>query len=288
MKVLALTTKSPGLRHQAHLWALKEMPIDFVCVEISKRGLLGEKIKRQLKLIPRKGLFSYAKWRLERYTAGPLRQEVGKRISERLANEPFYSFMPTIDRVFDGFTDDLVDYINSQQPELIIQLGVGIVPGYFISLVPPILNLHPGILPGIRGLDPIFWAHYHAREDWFGTTLHLIDEGIDTGKPLLRRRFTPVKNGHFADSICDQIRMEMDLLRLFFSGYPNEYQKFDEGGCEKSIYRSTWSAVQYQDLQAAQWWGPLEKKKGTPKAKQGGGAWKWIPSRESFTGGVSK
>lgn len=289
MKVVALTSKNPGIRHQAHLWALKELPIDLVCVEISEQGIFAEKFKRQLHLLPRKGLVPYTKWRLERYTAGPLRQEVTSKLAISLATEPFHNFVPAIQGVFNGFSDALVDFIESQHADFVMQLGVGLVPGHFIRRVPPILNLHPGILPGIRGLDPIFWAHYYGREDWCGTTLHIIDEGIDTGKPLLRRRFKPRKNSHFADSVRDQIFLEMELLRLFFTNYPNDLARFDEGGCEKSVYRSTWSAIQYQDLAQANWWGPVAVKpehSGSPKSAAG--FWKWMPTRANLFGGATK
>ena len=50
------------------------------------------------------------------------------------------------------------------------------------------LNAHPGILPDYRGMDPTFWAILEERFDHVGSTLHLVNQGIDTGA-ILERRF---------------------------------------------------------------------------------------------------
>lgn len=50
-------------------------------------------------------------------------------------------------------------------------------------------NLHPSLLPAYRGPDPLYWQQ-RARETATGVSLHLMDEGFDTG-PILGRR--PVK-----------------------------------------------------------------------------------------------
>jgi folate-dependent phosphoribosylglycinamide formyltransferase PurN len=260
MKVVALTSKDPGIRHCAHLWALQDIGVEVVSVELSGLGILKEKVLRQAQLLTKKGVLPYLRWRLDRHCADDTRREVAEVLTRSLAGAPFASFKPKIAGCFGGFSSSLVNFIAAERPDFVFQLGVGLVPAHFIRRVPPILNLHPGILPGIRGLDPIFWAHYYAREDWFGTTLHVIDDGIDTGPPLLRRRFAPRKNVHCGESIRDQVLMEIELLRVFFAHYPHDHTQFDSGGCEKSLYRSTWTKDQFARLKAANWWGPVEQK----------------------------
>ena len=52
-----------------------------------------------------------------------------------------------------------------------------------------ILNIHPSLLPNGRGPDPVFWVYRHgARET--GVTLHLMDDGLDTGPILAQQRMT--------------------------------------------------------------------------------------------------
>ena len=49
------------------------------------------------------------------------------------------------------------------------------------------VNIHPSLLPDGRGPEPIFWAFRRHLEST-GVTLHVIDEGLDTGPIIDRRR----------------------------------------------------------------------------------------------------
>lgn len=49
-----------------------------------------------------------------------------------------------------------------------------------------ILNIHPALLPAYPGLDALRRA-WDAGEETFGVTIHLVDEGMDTG-PILRQK----------------------------------------------------------------------------------------------------
>jgi methionyl-tRNA formyltransferase len=49
----------------------------------------------------------------------------------------------------------------------------------------PIFNLHISYLPYNRGAHPNFWAFYEKTPS--GVTIHLIDEGVDTGSIIYQR-----------------------------------------------------------------------------------------------------
>ena len=49
------------------------------------------------------------------------------------------------------------------------------------------LNAHPSLLPENRGPDPLFWTFHEGAQET-GVTVHLMDEGLDTGSILARRR----------------------------------------------------------------------------------------------------
>ncbi|MCW5661989.1 MAG: polysaccharide deacetylase family protein [Burkholderiaceae bacterium] len=51
------------------------------------------------------------------------------------------------------------------------------------------INLHKGRLPDFRGMPPAFWELWHG-EDSIGCSVHVVDEGLDTG-PLLARGEVP-------------------------------------------------------------------------------------------------
>lgn len=50
----------------------------------------------------------------------------------------------------------------------------------------PILNLHISYLPWNRGAHPNFWSFFECTPS--GVSIHLIDEGIDTG-PIIYQRY---------------------------------------------------------------------------------------------------
>jgi len=47
------------------------------------------------------------------------------------------------------------------------------------------LNVHPSLLPAHRGPDPLFWI-FHDGDETGGVTVHVMDEGFDTGPVVLR------------------------------------------------------------------------------------------------------
>ena len=49
------------------------------------------------------------------------------------------------------------------------------------------VNLHPSLLPDNRGPDPLFWT-FQRGDATTGVTIHLMDEGFDTGPILVQER----------------------------------------------------------------------------------------------------
>jgi methionyl-tRNA formyltransferase len=48
-----------------------------------------------------------------------------------------------------------------------------------------VINVHPGVLPELRGNNPYVWAVLEGKVQ--GVTVHFIDRGVDTGPILLKR-----------------------------------------------------------------------------------------------------
>ena len=55
------------------------------------------------------------------------------------------------------------------------------------------LNVHPSLLPAHRGPDPLFWV-LHDGDEVGGVTIHLMDEGFDSG-PILIQEKIPLPDG---------------------------------------------------------------------------------------------
>ena len=55
------------------------------------------------------------------------------------------------------------------------------------------LNVHPSLLPANRGPDPLFWT-FHEGQRETGVTIHMMDEGLDTG-PIVAQEKVEVPDG---------------------------------------------------------------------------------------------
>lgn len=56
-----------------------------------------------------------------------------------------------------------------------------------------VLNIHPGYLPNYKGVSPVFWSIANREKD-AGVTIHYINEGIDTGEIIVRKKIRIEKN----------------------------------------------------------------------------------------------
>jgi methionyl-tRNA formyltransferase len=87
-----------------------------------------------------------------------------------------------------------VDSINSEEaiallkgfnPDSIVVNGTRIISQNVLSSVgAPFINTHAGITPRYRGTHGGYWALAKQDPDNCGVTIHLVDQGIDTGGVL--------------------------------------------------------------------------------------------------------
>lgn len=77
-----------------------------------------------------------------------------------------------------------------------------------------VYNIHPGFLPWGRGYYPVFWALWEGTPA--GATLHVIDEGIDTG-PVVDQRAVPVLSDDTGGSFYKRVaQAERDLFTAWW------------------------------------------------------------------------
>ena len=80
------------------------------------------------------------------------------------------------------------DWVEALRPDLIVLAGyMQILSAAFVGRFRGrIVNVHPALLPAFPGLDAIGQA-LEAGVDVTGVTVHFVDEGVDTGPPILQR-----------------------------------------------------------------------------------------------------
>jgi phosphoribosylglycinamide formyltransferase-1 len=80
------------------------------------------------------------------------------------------------------------DWVEGLEPDLVVLAGYMqlLSPGFVGRFRDRIVNVHPALLPAFPGLDAIGQA-LEAGVDVTGVTVHFVDEGVDTGSPILQR-----------------------------------------------------------------------------------------------------
>ena len=77
--------------------------------------------------------------------------------------------------------------IADLQPDLIFLAGCRMMTKSTLRRMRcPVINYHAGTTPKYRGMNGGYWALATGEPDQFGSTIHLVDEGVDTG-PILRQ-----------------------------------------------------------------------------------------------------
>jgi len=90
-------------------------------------------------------------------------------------------------RVVEHNSEELASILDSINPDLGIIAGARILKKHIIDkFAVGIINLHPGLIPEARGLDAMLWSIYKGVP--LGVTAHLIDERVDAGRILIRKR----------------------------------------------------------------------------------------------------
>jgi phosphoribosylglycinamide formyltransferase-1 len=86
----------------------------------------------------------------------------------------------------------LADELNGRAPELVVLAGFMRLVGKAVlgSFAGRIVNVHPALLPSFPGIDGPAQALRHGVT-LSGCTVHLVDDGIDTG-PILAQAAVPV------------------------------------------------------------------------------------------------
>ena len=83
--------------------------------------------------------------------------------------------------------------------------------GFVREFSPKLINTHPALLPLYPGAHAVRDA-LAAGATETGVTVHIIDEGVDTG-PVLRQRSVQIRDGETEDELHERIkRIERPLL----------------------------------------------------------------------------
>jgi hypothetical protein len=189
LTVVALLAGPPG---PAELWSLRRLAAAGFSLRVvqARSSRKPGTLKHLRGIIARQGVFSAISRILGSLLFG--RYEDARRMKElgRLFGlGQLTSWWET-----SGLPIESVPYLNHQdtanvlarlQADFIVRVSGGVLTKEIFSTARiAALNIHHGIASRIRGMWSIPWGIIEGRPDWIGATVHIIDDGIDTGSVL--------------------------------------------------------------------------------------------------------
>ena len=113
----------------------------------------------------------------------------------------------------DAWGEAFAAEIRTFAPDLVVSAGLmRVLPGGFVrEFSPRLINTHPALLPLFPGAHAVRDA-LAAGATETGVTVHIIDEGVDTG-PVLRQRAVSILAEESEDELHERIKqIERPLL----------------------------------------------------------------------------
>jgi folate-dependent phosphoribosylglycinamide formyltransferase PurN len=84
------------------------------------------------------------------------------------------------------------------KPDVVLVIGTRIIGSQTLAAIAaPVVNFHSGINPKYRGQAGGYWALAMGDPRNAGVTVHLVDEGVDTGAVLYQARFEATPKDNF-------------------------------------------------------------------------------------------
>jgi methionyl-tRNA formyltransferase len=94
--------------------------------------------------------------------------------------------------------DKTIALLTALRPAAVVVHGTRIIATRVLDSVEcPVINMHAGITPRYRGVHGGYWALAEQHPEWVGTTVHLVDPGIDTGGILAQATFDVTEEDNF-------------------------------------------------------------------------------------------
>lgn len=129
----------------------------------------------------------------------------------QLDDTAFPSGIFRVPSVNDAACKALLQQLN---PDIVVVNGTRIISKSILtSTHARFINMHVGITPAYRGSHGGYWALRNNDADNFGTTIHQVDAGIDTGTVLKQVFVKPASNDTFTTYPVLQVAIGIQALK---------------------------------------------------------------------------
>lgn len=145
----------------------------------------------------------------------PLLKRLKRRRIDELQScfDPWQDFRkPLVKRVTSVNATATHDLLRDLKPDLVVINGTRILSKKTLLCAAAFVNMHLGITPKYRGVHGGYWAMTQNDGDDFGTTIHFVDPGVDTGKVLAQGRTKPTHHDSLVTYPLLQLEIGVPLM----------------------------------------------------------------------------
>jgi folate-dependent phosphoribosylglycinamide formyltransferase PurN len=104
-------------------------------------------------------------------------------------------------------------HLRALQPQAVAVYGTRLLrPQTLAAIDAPFINYHAGMNPKYRGQSGAYWALRQGDAEHAGLTIHLVDQGVDTGDVLYQARSSFTKADNFQTYHFAQMAQAVPLM----------------------------------------------------------------------------
>ncbi len=156
------------------------------------------------------------------FVRSAIRQVISDRECGALAAADEFGHARVLIAERDAFSRRLREHLQATQMDVVVSFFTRLFTGEMIDAFEGrLINFHPSILPACPGMDG-FGDTLRAGAMFIGSTVHFIDQGVDTGRPLLQAcipRDPSLSEAELRHRVfVQQCRSLVQVLRWFEAG----------------------------------------------------------------------
>ena len=134
--------------------------------------------------------------------------KLSNNLSDKSISEAVLIEVPSVN------SNECKTLLQKLNPDIIIVNGTRIISKKILNSTNAVfVNTHAGITPNYRGVHGAYWALANNDLNNCGTTVHLVDPGIDTGGILYQENIEVLNNDNFTTYTYLQIAKGIKLMK---------------------------------------------------------------------------
>ena len=205
-----LTTDGDPARIAARRLAVQFSNLTVIVEEPISRFVLLRRRIRRLGVINVAGQLAFMLFQRLQYLLS--RNRIAE-IMRQFSLEPRWPDTQEVIHVPSVNSPECIAHLQRLKPRAVLVVGTRLIDRKILSAIDaPFINYHAGITPKYRGVHGGYWARAQNDLENCGVTVHIVDEGIDTGTVLFQARVTPTAKDNFSTFPYLQVAAVLPLL----------------------------------------------------------------------------